>query len=346
MENNQQIPSQLIEQFLSGKLSASEEKELLDWIDSTPNSFVLFQKEQERLRPIIAKRQEEETTAQWKKLLHRLYERKTSTTRPLFRIFYPVAAAALAIAFILGVLFYSSKKTAYVAENNTEVVTQCGEKTSLTLSDGTSIILNSGSKLIYPKIFKGKTRNVNLYGEAFFEVSPDKEKPFIVNTYDISVRVLGTAFNLQAFPEAGEISTTLVHGKVLLEKNSGDKVIPLAEMAPHEHAVYQTRNQKISIHKENNIDQYIAWKDGKLVFLNTSGEEVAKKLERWYNVSVQIQSEELKKAHFTGTFTNETIDQVLKLLKISYPIEYSIIKPENNTDENDPVFHIILSSGK
>ncbi|HCR92193.1 MAG TPA: hypothetical protein DIW50_17440 [Prolixibacteraceae bacterium] len=346
MENNQGIPTQIIEKFLSGKLSVSEEKELLDWFNTTPDNYVIFQNEQKRLRPIIAKRNEEEVTIQWKKLFYKIQRKPITRQYRSKWLFGSAAAAILLIALILVSVLENNNAGQLQAKNVTEVITPCGEKTSLILPDGTSVVLNSGSKLIYPKEFKGKIRNVELYGEAFFEVSPDKKKPFIVKTYDISVRVLGTAFNLEAFPDAGEINTTLVHGKVLLEKVSGNKITALAEMSPFEHAVYRTEKQEISVRKESNIDQYIAWKDGKMVFMNASIEEVAKRLELWYNVSVHIKSEELKKAHFTCTFTNETIDQVLKLLKISFPIEYSIIKLDNSAGSNMPIYDITLSSSE
>lgn len=346
MENNHKIPTRLIERFLHGKISDSEEKELLGWIDKTPNSYVIFQNEQERLRPLIAKQKDEEVNIQWKKLIHKMHEIPAMGHSRIRRLLFPSVAAILLIALVITSIVINREPKQLLAENNTEVVTPCGQKTKLVLPDGTRVIINSGSKLVYPEEFKNDIRKVELYGEAYFEVTPNKDKPFIVKTYGLNVRVLGTAFNLEAFPDAGEINTTLVHGKVLLETEANDKITPVTEMAPYEHAVFKTDKQEISIQKESNIDKYIAWKDGKLVFMNASVEEVAQKLELWFNVSVQIKSEELKAAHFTGTFTNESIDQVLKLLKISYPIEYEIIKVESSELLNSPEFDIVLSSSE
>lgn len=344
MENNQGIPSQLIEQFLSGQLTDSEEKELLNWIDKTPNSFVIFQNEQERLRPIIAKQKNEDVNLQWKLLINKIQGKTILRQYRSKRIYFSAVAAILFVAFILGAVFETEITDQFKEVSITEVSTPGGEKTSLVLPDGTKVQLNACSKLLYPKKFKGKIREVELVGEAFFEVTPGKNNPFIVKTKELNIRVLGTAFNVEAFPDAAEVSTTLVHGKVILEKETMDKTITLAEMNPYEHAVFKTDKQEISVQKESNVDQYIAWKDGKLVFMNAPIEEVAKKLELWFNVSVQIESEKLKTAHFTGTFTNESIDQVLKLLKISFPIEYTIIKLENREVTGSPEFDIILSS--
>ena len=346
MENNQRIPTQLIERFLSGKISDSEEKELFDWINTKPNRDVLFQKELERLRPIIARRKDEEVSSQWKQLFYKIKGKPVSSPYRFKWIVTSAAAAILLIALILTSVFDNNDTEYFQIENITELVTTSGEKRSVILADGTNVVLNSGSKLIFPNDFNGKAREVELYGEAFFAVSPDKAKPFIVKTSGLNVRVLGTSFNIEAFPGSGEINTTLVNGKVLLEKVDRDKTIPLAEMSPFDHAVYKTEKQEISIQREKNIDQYIAWKEGKLVFLNASIEEVAKKLELWYNVTVRIESEELKQAHFTCTFTNEPIDQVLNLLKISYPIQYSIEKLHNNNDLNEPIYDISLKINK
>ena len=346
MENNQGIPTQLIEQFLKGKISDSEEKELLEWIDKTPNSFVIFQNEQERLRPIIAKQANEEVNFQWKLLLNKIQD-KTKTKRfNSTRVYFSAVAAVLLTALILGVVFKSEISKRFFAEKITEVVTSCGEKTSFILSDGTRVQLNAGSKLIFPEKFKGDTREVKLIGEAFFEVTPDKMNPFIVKTQELNIRVLGTAFNVEAFPDAAEVNTTLVHGKVALERETSVNTVILAEMNPFEHAVYKTKKQEINVQQEINIDQYISWKDGKLVFMNASVQEVAKKLELWFNVSVQVKGEKLRNAHFTGTFTNETIDQVLKLLKISYPIEYTIQRLDAKGNTNLPLYNIVLSSNE
>ena len=128
-------------------------------------------------------------------------------------------------------------------------------------------------------------------------------------------------------------------------KEVDNKTTSLTEMNPNERVVFKLKDQNMSLSKETNLEQYIAWKDKKLVFLNDPIEEVAKKLERWYNVSVVIKSEDLKKSHFTGTFTDETIERVLTLLSVSSPIDYKIDKTKN-TRKPDSLqqYRIILSS--
>ena len=349
MTNRNLDPQQLIEQFLLGKLSVSEEKELLNWIERDPGNMRFFLQEQERLKPIIQTRRDKTTDKYWNRLLKRIeYEPVIAPRKKRKSIL--IGASAIAASLVLGIIIYStnsfnSTDTKKVLASYKSVTTPLGTKTDITLPDGSTVNLNSGSTLRYPEKFTETERKVELSGEAFFDVVHNSVQPFIVKTEAINVRVLGTAFNVEAFPGAEEINTTLVRGKVILEKEVDNKTTSLTEMNPNERVVFKLKDQNMSLSKETNLEQYIAWKDKKLVFLNDPIEEVAKKLERWYNVSVVIKSEDLKKSHFTGTFTDETIERVLTLLSVSSPIDYKIDKTKN-TRKTDSLqqYRIILSS--
>ena|GEM_PF-665345 len=349
MKNNLLIPEHLIQQFMMGKLSASEEKELLDWIDQSPRHADLFRREQKRLSSSMAGVHDADADRQWRRLSFSIRKnqdiRKNQLKQTWIRFRIPAAAAIL--IFSLFIYLVQDRKNAgesSLMANTENRSTHNGERTSFLLPDGTKVSLNADSKLLFPKEFSKGLRQVELSGEAFFEVAPDKEAPFIVHTEALDVRVLGTAFNVEAFPDASEVNTTLVHGKVVLEKEINHKKTRLAEMDPYDRVVFSVENQKVNIQKQTNLEQYIGWKDGKLVFLNASIEEVAKKLELWYNVSVQIQGENLKKSHFTATFTTETVEQALSLLKISFPFEYRMNKINEEQKGNSPELEIILSS--
>jgi ferric-dicitrate binding protein FerR (iron transport regulator) len=217
---------------------------------------------------------------------------------------------------------------------NQEISTIFGIRSTFQLPDGSIVHLNSGSKLVFPTEFCGNIRKVELTGEAFFEVKPDREKPFIVKTRDINVKVLGTSFNLKAYPESKETSATLVNGKVVLESESAGIVRQLAELKPSDRAVYMSDNKSIHLSKEEDLDKFIAWKDGKLVFFNDPIDEVAEKLGIWYSVTVKIGNAGLKKYRFTATFTDEPIEQVLDLLSKSSPIKYQIKKATKLSDKS------------
>lgn len=342
-------PQDLIEQFLYGKLSTIEEKDLLNWIDLDRENLLLFIKEQDRLRPVILSKSRTLTDKHWIRLqniidIKRLVSRQRRKKRLQF-----IGITSLAASLVVGLFFYalihSKLQTPAELVAFSTVTTTLGERTSLSLPDGTKVNLNAGSSLRYPDSFTESERKVELSGEAFFDVVHNEDKPFIVQTHALNVRVLGTAFNIEAFIENSEVNTTLVNGKIILEKEHNNKMVLLAEMKPNERVVYQVDNQKINLSIEEDISQYIVWKDGKLVFLNDPIEEVAKKLGLWYNVSVNIQSEELKESRFTGTFTNEPIKKVLDLLSVSSPMDYKIIKASKSAGDQDSTkCQIILTS--
>ncbi len=223
-----------------------------------------------------------------------------------------------------------------------EVEVSLGSKSKIKLSDGTVVKLNSGSKLSYPAFFNDKKRQVYLEGEAYFEVKADSSRPFFVNTSDITVKVIGTSFNLKSYPESNTIVTTLVSGSLEISHKSAKPIT----LKPNQNAVYikdkhkltlderkelnlesgQMKVPKLSLQNQIDTRPLTAWKDGKLIFTNEKFEDLAIKLERWYNVKIIIKSQELKQERFTGTFENETTEQVLNALKIAEPFEYTINK--------------------
>ena len=327
----------LISKYFIGNLSDAERRDLEIHIESNPSARKTFddyhllweESGQKRvLKPIDVEEALNKTKS-------RLTFRKVSIIQYLIR-----AAAVLVLAVLFSSMFiYFHRFTS--TGNNLEhpVMTQevsaiFGTRSKFQLSDGTTVCLNSGSKLIFPVEFKGKSRKVELVGEAYFEVSPNPAKPFIVKTSEINVKVLGTAFNLQAYPESNEISTTLVHGKVVLERESGGQVYQLVELNPSDRAVFNVSGKVVNIKKEDDLDKFIAWKDGKLVFFNDPIDNVAEKLGNWYNVTVRINKEELKRFRFTATFTDEPIEQVLELLSKSSPIKYQLKKATRLSDNS------------
>ncbi|THU36943.1 FecR family protein [Niastella caeni] len=262
-----------------------------------------------------------------------------------------VISIASAVLMITCIYWYNSitKKAASsrpFAKN--EVSTRNGSKTKITLPDGSKVWLNAGSVLTYNKDFGGEIREVELSGEAFFEVVPHispksaQKVPFIIHTHHLDVRVLGTAFNVKSYPGDKQTETSLVHGKVeVLIHNRPDEKIMLR---PNEKLVVKNEetNQPVSnkpgaSNKEpfvslskltytaaDSILVETAWVENKLVFDNESFLDVAAKMERWYNVKIEFRDEKKQALRFTGVFENETIQQALDYLSITAPFHYSI----------------------
>ncbi len=236
-------------------------------------------------------------------------------------------AAAILLIPVLAILFYtlSEKKSESMnfngmAANMLEVIAPIGSRTIVQLSDGSTVHLNYGSTLKYPQFFLGDTREVDLVGEGFFEVAHNPEKPFIVKAGSLKIKAVGTAFNVLAYANDA-IETTLVNGKVILEQQKADGLTSvIGAMKPGHHVYYDRETGAISCIK-GSVEKYVAWKDGKLVFEDASITVVAEKLNRMFNVDIEV-ADNVKEYIYTVTFADEPLFQILDLMTIATPISY------------------------
>jgi transmembrane sensor len=187
------------------------------------------------------------------------------------------------------------------------------------LSDGTKIWLNSGTKLRYPEQFAQDRRSVTIDGEAYFEVAKMPNKPFTVNTADMKVVVLGTSFNLSAYKEDITTSVTLVEGKVTVQDNAG---IRIAQLSPGQMATKNKNEDNLTIQNVK-TGFYSAWIAGRIFFDDEPLDQIAVKLERWFNVKIIFADEQLKSHRFTGTILkNKPVDQIMQVLELLSPIRF------------------------
>lgn len=216
------------------------------------------------------------------------------------------------------------------SETNTLVYTTLkipnGKKFEVVLSDGTQVYMNSGSSLRYPvKFINGNKRKVFLTGEAFFDVEKDINNPFIVSTDAIDVEVLGTEFNVSAYPEDLETNTVLVEGSVKLSsssntsKNENTSVL----LKPGFKAEWNNSNGTSKL-TEVDTDIYTGWMDGKLIFRNLSFQQIILKMERYYGVNIENTFDSLNDEVFTASFENEPLEEVLASFSENKKFNYSI----------------------
>jgi len=227
-------------------------------------------------------------------------------------------AAVLMLISLVSVYFYKIQDDDVRAFNLIEVPK--GQHVSLTLSDGTKVILNAESKLTYPSEFSGKERNIELHGEAFFEVAHNKKVPFIVKGSFLNVKVLGTKFNFRSYPnEKAEV--TLDEGKVEVESSDlKNKRI----LSPGQQIIY-TPKEGMRLVNKTDVSLVKSWTTGELSFQNKKLDEICAELERKFNVHINIENKKLKKEVFTCHFKNTvTIDQIFILLKETRNINYKI----------------------
>ena len=238
------------------------------------------------------------------------------------RFWLRISAVAASVTLLFSISNYISFHEGYKKLNSqmVEMVNPMGMRSSVVLSDGTKVILNAGTTLSYPTAFVSGQREVKVNGEAFFEVSHDKEHPFIVSAENVKVKVLGTKFNVKAYDDDDNIEVTLAEGKVGVGLDTKN----LIQIIPGQQIKYMKASHRF-IKREVRLQSYTAWVCGKFYFTNYPLEKIAKQLERSFNVRIQILVDDLRKAAFTGDFVRgEYIDQILRVMTANRPIRYEI----------------------
>jgi transmembrane sensor len=222
-----------------------------------------------------------------------------------------------------NILSFEAYSSAAEDTSTTQIDIPYGEKLRLRLSDGSLVWLNSGSSLSFPQQFssKSKTREVNVIGEAYFEISKNKQKPFIVHTPSVIVKVLGTHFNISSYANDSKSETTLMEGQVQVY-NSLQKNTPL-ELVPNQQAVFEKTSQKF---QKNTVDAsaYDSWIDNILIVDGLSFLELKKKLERKYNITITNELDYLWEKTYRGEFKDESLAETLKTIALSSKFSFSI----------------------
>ena len=287
----------IIHNFLQGKTSVAEDKILKDF-----ENKLLAKNAPEVFAHTSAEKVHNEISKEINK--------KLFTQPSLYR--WSVAAAVLLL--VIGIASWSwffsspnptamSTPTQWLSASPTK-----GKTLTLTLPDGSTAILNSGSNLRYPATFARKKREVQLDGEAFFEVTSNPKKPFIVKTEILTTEVLGTSFNIEAFPSQNEARVTLVTGKVRVQAGAQQ-----CELHPSQQAVFHKTTQQIQVQTVATND-FTDWKEGILRFRESSLPTVVQKIEKHYGVQIRLEVENAERCYLSGTFVKEDLNVVLKQL--------------------------------
>lgn len=206
-----------------------------------------------------------------------------------------------------------------------------GQISEFKLSDGTRVWMNSGTRIKVPMNFDSKHRLVFMEGEAFFEVTKDPKNPFYLHTSELSVKVMGTSFNVSAYQSEENSEITLIEGKVGIKERYGQR---LAMLLPGQQLVYN-KNTGEKLKREVDTLPYEAWRDGKMIFKDRSLEYIAERLERWYNVEIEFKCQEISQLKFTGTILkNKPFSQVLEAITLTSPVRFEI---KVNSDQKNRV---------
>lgn len=345
----------LISQKLSGDADAASLRELDDLIKKYPQfQFLLDQliKLNNPSEDENSSLAEQAYAAHYVKMLYaneeklkdKVQEKEIAPTRrhSLNKIFI---AGCCITAIIAAIVFYSNEKKPMSSPGDSSIVA-ADTRSKLVLPDGTTVVLNAGSKIDYGKGFNVNERKVILTGEAYFDVAHNPKKPFIVHTPTADIRVYGTQFNVKNYAQE-PWETTLLTGKVEVLVNNAAKerfiLKPTQKLSIPRHDGDMNKYVKELKKKEERIviSQYTtfksqvaetSWIEDKMVFVNKPLYEIATELERQFHITVSFNSEKTKMYRYTGVFSNQSLTEVLQILDISRPIKYHL---KNNNLEID-----------
>ncbi|MCY1721811.1 DUF4974 domain-containing protein [Prolixibacteraceae bacterium Z1-6] len=330
------MTKELLHKFLNNQCTSEELAEVVDWIKTNGVSPYLEEWGVDLLRNskgVKQYRSKERYNSMLNSIHHEIIlEQLVSPVKKAGNkvsiLTWLTRAAALFLLPVIAYFFFTiSQQNFEINElshaqiDSLEIIAPVGSKTIVQLSDGTEVFLNHGSKLKYPQKFVGSNREVILSGEGYFKVAHDQEKPFVVKTSELNVTALGTEFNVLAYPNEDIIEATLVNGVVSLENSSNGSNNSLGRLEPLQHVRYYTKTKQI-VSSMGNIERYISWKEGRLIFKNEPIEQIAKRLNRWYNVEIEFENDIVKDYTYTATFVDETLFQILDLMELATPIKY------------------------
>lgn len=325
----------------AGEITPPELQELERLKISHPEITVL----QELVETLQFKQETQQNSRVWNRIILEISrDVKPINLKPHRKLnYYRLTAAAvlIGIAMISAILFFITKNKIQ-SPKDSSLATQKGAKSNIVLPDGTKVWLNSDSKLTYPKEFELQNREVQLSGEAYFEVVRDTKHPFIVHTNSIDVKVLGTVFNVRDYQNENTIQTTLLKGAVeVFVKNNNRKI----SLSPNEKLIVPQNINPSKPSSEGGNEQTIPeiqlvsiapdikdssfseteWMHGRIVFNRERINEIIPVLERWYNIKIVYHGTFSNKT-FSGSFRNASLEDILKTLQLSGDINYKIEK--------------------
>lgn len=336
----------LIARVLSDEAEESEYQILVEWVKESDDHLRLYR----QARNLFELTGAEQVCSQvsvsdgLSRIMSRISDK--GRERKFFQILQR-AAAILLIPLLAGTWYLARNLNNTTAHKQpgvvyNEVYTSSGTRSAVTLSDGTRVWLNSGTVLKYPDRFENGSRQVELKGEAYFEVIANPADPFIVHTHGLVLQATGTQFNVLSSADERTEQVTLVEGKLgVFRQENTRRNKQLAQLSPGDHLEVDTLTSGIEI-SAGDTYRYFAWKDGKLIFRNEPMAEVMKKISRFYNVDIEMKGEALQEYRYRATFQEESFSEILNLLTLSSPVMYREIERNPLPDGSFPRRKVIV----
>jgi ferric-dicitrate binding protein FerR (iron transport regulator) len=320
----------LIGKYLTGEATSAETEQVEKWANQSEKNKEELDKTKQLLEnaDLVYKLKQYDSEAAWQKVAAQTVRvRRINFRKKIVAKIYRYAAVIL-VAILLGVGGYYIASQNPVNEIYTEILPpETLELQEHILPDGSVVTLNNNSKISFPKRFKGNVREVTITGEVFFDVKPNPEKPFVINAGEAQVKVLGTSFNVSAYPEQEKVEVIVETGKVQVTKKSDN---PIKEtnsllLSPGEKGIFSEKNNKLE--KNVNSDRnYLAWKTHNLVFEETPLTQVINHLKKVYRIDIQLTDKELNNLVLTAEFNKKPVDFILNVIQLTFDLD---LKKEN-----------------
>ena len=317
MKEKQKIHYSVWKRFVDGIYTCKDIEELL--ADTKTDRSKDF----DEASACLWKTGEEESSSSWEEwisnerqalqIISNYEDRRRSHSIYLVKKWRSIAAAVL-LCIVLSVVYFANPADMKVAQY--EIYVPYGKRQKVVLPDGTKVILNAGSYMKYPRQFGKEGRYVHFKGEAYFDVAKNKDCPFIIQSQDYKIRVLGTTFNLNNYEDSEELQLTLCTGKVLM--NFGEEQLKLT---PGEQLVLDKTNMHLE-REHVNTQNYMLWMQNKLYFNRTPIQEVTRRLERVYNCTIRLDSSFVFNNFLSGTHDNRSLESVLESIRLATGIKY------------------------
>lgn len=324
----------LVLKYLDGQATKGEQAKLLHWLRNKENRIGFDRYKADWEKSLSKQRLDSCGEESWNQIQSQIFQKSFTSWQGNRKVnqFFKVAAIFFFMLSASGIAYFISdvvKKN----ESFTTVMAENGHISTVELPDGSLVWLNAGSQLTYSNYFASNNRDIKLSGEAYFNVERNEDIPFVVNGGDLQVKVLGTKFNVSAYPKNNKIKVVLESGKVEL-LNSEIETFSLA-LQPGELAIFDKIEHKVSVRRVNTA-KFTSWKNGIMNIYDQSLEDLIKRLEIRYNQKFKI-SEEIKDLNYTFTIKNETLDETLHLMEKITPI---------NIIQNQDIIEIEMDKNK
>lgn len=318
-ENTSEKVKALFKLYLDGKANPAEERELFALIETSAEAAALFKSlstkiwdEQQPSRDASVLAQQDLASI-WTRIGH-----ETVTPSGKQHTVWLKYAASLFLVCTAALGWYLNKKTVAPEQQELAMITRItgkGERVKLLLPDSSVVYLNAISKLSFPAGFgKSQKREIHLEGEAFFEVKHDVKRPFIVHSGNLQTRVLGTSFNIDAYPGSKVFSISVSSGKVGVSTSSAGKLKSLSLLTPGKQLVYNLGNRAYAVHEERAAD-FNSWTTNRFIFRNETLANILTRLERSYNVNFKVKNSSILSCRFNATFLNKNIKQIVEQIR-------------------------------